>query len=34
MNDSKFLAYRHSQLDACSVIISVNIYRRDYEMLN
>ena len=34
MNDSKFLQYRPSQLAACSIIISINIYRRDYEKLN
>ena len=34
MNDSKFLAYRPSQLAACAVIIAVNIYKRDYEILH
>lgn len=29
LNDSKFLNYRPSQLAACSIIISVNIYERD-----
>lgn len=29
LNDSKFLDYRPSQLAACSVLISINIYKRD-----
>jgi hypothetical protein len=31
LNDSRFLGYRPSQLAACAVIISINIYRRDQE---
>ena len=31
LNDSRFLIYRPSQLAACAVIISINIYSRDQE---
>lgn len=29
LNDSKFLKYRPSQIAACSVILSINIYEKD-----
>ena len=29
LNDSKFLEFRPSQIAACSIIISINIYERD-----
>lgn len=34
LNDSEFLTYRPSELAACAVIISINIYKRDQEQYN
>ena len=34
LNDSKFLQYRPSQIAACAVIISINIYRKNFEEQN
>ena len=31
LNDGQFLIYRPSEIAACSVIISINIYKRDQE---
>lgn len=31
LNDSRFLSYRPSQLAACSVLIAINIFKRDEE---